>query len=158
MKRFAFRLDSILRLRVHEFEAAQRRFQVLDHQRRAQAARLGELNQHLATGQRLLTEDVARGCDARQIGLRARGLAVGRFQVAQAEVQLEALHSPWEAARQQMLAARVKKRSLEQLRDRQAAEHQAEAARAEQAALDEMSVLRAARASADGHKEASWVG
>jgi flagellar export protein FliJ len=149
MKRFVFRLDGILRLRQHEFERERRRWLLLENERRKRGAKVEDLSARLAVGQRLLSDEVSRGSDARQISLRARGLAVGRFQVAQAEARLSEIEAPCEAARKRMLEARQKVRSLERLCERQEEEHQTESLRQEQAALDEMAVLRAARNTED---------
>lgn len=149
MKRFVFRLDGILRLREHEFEQHRRRWLVIENERRVRRRRLEDLADRLAKGHAMLAVEVARGSEARRLGLRARGLAVGRFQVAQAESNLSEIEKPCEAARQKMLAARVRVRSLEQLRDRQAEQHRLESIRREQNELDEMAGLRAVRATGE---------
>lgn len=146
MSRFVFRLASILKLREFEFESAKKNWLVIENERRTRQTHLDQMNAQLAIGQKMLSEDVARGTEARRLILHARGLAVGRFQQAQAEVRLAELDGPIVLARQKMMDARVRVRSLEKMRDRQREEHRLEAGRQEQIQLDEMSTLRAARA------------
>lgn len=145
MKRFVFRLASILRLREFEFEQARARWAQLERERSARRAQVEESTERVARAQRRMADDVAAGSLGRELSLRARGLAVGRFLQAQAESRLEEMDEPCETARTQMIEAQVPVRSLERLRDKQAEAHRAAFLREEQALLDEQASLRAAR-------------
>ena len=141
MRRFEFRLDSVLRIREHEFEKARQKWLELERERRQRADRVAQLVERLALGRALLDADVKRGVDAGLLAIRAQGIAAGRSELEAARAQLEEIRVPCQRARELMFSSRVRVRSLERLRESEAERHRAESLRMEQAEIDELSLI-----------------
>ncbi len=144
MKRFQFRLESVLRIRRFEFDRARTQLARLEEERaRREAVVRGEADR-LARGRSLLEAEVQQGADGETIALRHDAVTAGRYRVAQAERAVEEMLEPIAAARRRLHHARARVRSLERLEEEAAARHHREGLAAEQAELEELALSRIA--------------
>jgi flagellar export protein FliJ len=160
VKRFVFRLDAVLRIRLFELERARLRLMQLEAERVRRELRVDAVRARLERGEARLREEMAAGIDGRRLGLHAMGLAVGRFECVRAETVLEQLRPELEEARQALREARVRVRSLERLREKRVQAHRERMQRLEQAELDESAIGRASRAASgalDVDAKGEWI-
>ena len=142
MKRFEFRLESVLRLRRFELDRARALLASLERERarRAEAARVEQ--SRLAVGQTLLDEETAAGHDGERIALRADAVTAGRCRLGHAERRIEELEAPLAEARRRVAHAHARVRSLERLEEEAEARHRREGLAAEQAEIEELAIGR----------------
>lgn len=145
MKRFRFRLESVLRIREFEHEKARRAWLLLEAERQRRQARVVELEGQLARGHALLDEDVRAGADGERIALRADAIAVGIHELDRATRQLAESAAAAAEAEAEMKSAGVRLRSLEKLRETKAEQHRVESLAAEQAELEDLAMTRSSR-------------
>lgn len=145
MKRFVFRLQSVLRLREFELERERTRLVQLEQERARRLAVLSDAEERLARGREILSRESREGADGFRLAMRADGVAAGRFGVARARHAFEEIEPPVAEARERVRVARTRVRSLEKLRDRQADAHRLESLAAEQAEIEEIALGRIAR-------------
>ena len=155
MRRFDFRLASLERLRQHEFEIAQRAWQLLERERLERLATIERLRDELESGRERLADRLLLGSEADRLSLSADAVAVGRLRVDQAVRALREWTPTLQRAVEAMREARKRLRSLERLRERQQARHRAEADRRAQAELDELA-QRGRMPLQDARGRASW--
>ena len=145
MKRFVFRLESVLRLRQFELDKARVILAGAESERRARSERLDSASVRAARGRALLDEETRQGADGERLGLRAMGEMLGRSEVARARQVLEEFEPVVEMARDQLRSAHTRVRSLERLREKQEEAHRQRGLALEQAQLEEITMLRLAR-------------
>lgn len=138
MNRFRFRLESLEKLRTHEFELAQRAWQLLESERQARVQAIERLGERLDRGRVLLAKQLDEGSDSSRLSLAADAIATGRLQVERAATELAQWMPTLEKARAAMTQARTRLKSLERLREKQSQRHRAQAARLEQEELDDL--------------------
>ncbi len=146
MKGFRFRLDPILRLRSYELE--RRRAELVRADGFAHAARLQQrrLEADAKLGAARLESSAQAGADGALLSVTADSVASLFIQAANAERTTAELTAKAGKAREAMMEARQRVRSLEKLREHKLDEHRAEALRREIRELDEMgSLVRAWR-------------
>ncbi|MEM9174124.1 MAG: hypothetical protein AAGC67_02735 [Myxococcota bacterium] len=142
MKRFAFRLESVLRIRTFEFDRARGQLARLEEERaRRETLVRGEV-ERIAQGRILLAAETQQGADGEQLQLRNDALTAGRFRLAAAERAVAELIEPIGEARRRLHHARSRVRSLERLKEDAAATHQREGRAADQAELEELALSR----------------
>ena len=146
MKRFVFRLESVLRLREFELDKARTVLAGVEAERRARSARVDAATARAARGRALLDTDMQQGADGERLGLRAMGEMLGRSELARARRELAEFEPVVELARAEMRAAHTRVRSLERLREKQEETHRQRGLALEQAQLEEITLLRLARA------------
>ena len=144
MKRFVFRLDSVLRIRVFELERARVQLAALEAEcgRRESLVR-GEV-ERLAKGSTLLEAETQTGADGERLAMRADGLASGRYRLARAERSVADMADPITEARSRVHYTLARVRSLERLKEDAEAKHRKEGLAAEQAELEELAMGRVA--------------
>lgn len=145
MKRFVFRLASVLRVREFELDRTRMRLAQLERERTRRAAVLEKTAHCLEKGRQLLQAETEAGADGERLALRAGGVTVGRMSLEQAHKALLDLEPPLTIAREQVREARTRVRSLERLRERQAEAHRLKSSSIEQAELEELALARIAR-------------
>ena len=144
MKRFAFRLESVLRVRSFEFDRARSQLARLEEERARREALVRQEVERVAQGRVLLEAESQQGADGEQLQLRSDAITAGRFRLAAAERAVGELLEPISEARRRLHHARARVRSLERLKEEAAATHQREGLAAEQAELEELAVSRIA--------------
>lgn len=149
MRRFEFRLESVLRIRRFELERERARMLRLEAEWRRRDSRARELAARVEQGEERLGRIMEGGMDGRRIGGHAAGLASGRFHRAQAEAARDHLVPQLESARERTREASVRVRSLEKLEARRAIAHLEEERRLEQRELDSLAITRAAAETID---------
>jgi flagellar FliJ protein len=146
MSRFHFRLNSLLKLRVHTREARQgelaaglRRLRLVEHTRGEVQDELGELETHMRTSKRGSTIDVDRLLDGHryQLALASR---VAELTKAIGEAQQEV-----ERCRLKLVEADRDVKVLEKLHEQQLDEHRRSLAHHETKQLDETALVQALR-------------
>jgi len=145
MKRFIFRLESVLRIREFELDQARIELTKLEQERTRRAERVAEASGQLDEGRRILADEMAEGADGERLAMRADGVTVGRIQFQRAQISLAELEPAIEEARERVRQARVRVRSLERLREHRAEAHRIKSLAAEQDELEELSIARIAR-------------
>lgn len=155
MKRFVFRLESVLRLRRHELDRARRRLAEVEAETTRRRTRVDEARTRLAAGQRLLEADAAAGVDGDRLGLRAQGVILGRLDLGRAERALADLMPVLEAARAAVREAHARVESLDRLRERRAEAHRRENEAIEQAMLEDLALQRRAHRRRQGEATAT---
>ena len=144
MKRFAFRLESVLRVRQFEFDRTRSQLARLEEERTRRVQVVRAEAERLAHGRVLLEAEVQQGADGERIALRHDAVTAGRFRLASAERAVEEMLEPIAEVRKRLHHARARVRSLERLKERAAEEHQREGLAAEQAELEELALSRIA--------------
>jgi flagellar export protein FliJ len=144
MKRFSFRLESILRLREYELEGARVELAAVESERLEREAEMRTESDRLSRGRDLLEAEIQNGADGERLALRADAVASGRFRLARVERARADLEAPLQAARARVHLARTRVRSLERLREDAELEHRKVGLAAEQAELEELAVERLA--------------
>ena len=145
MKKFVFRLQSVLRIREFELDRARIELSKLEQERARRAKLVSEAVEDLETGRRILADEAREGADGERLAMRADGVTVGRIQLQRAKFVLAELDPAIAEARERVREARVRVQSLERLRERRAETHRRESLAAEQAELEELSIARIAR-------------
>lgn len=145
MKRFVFRLESVLRIREFELDRARIELSKLEQERTRRAELVSQATEHLEMGRRILADEAREGADGERLAMRADGVTVGRLQLQNAEFVLAELDPALAQAHERVQRARVRVQSLERLRERRAETHRRESLAAEQAELEELSIARIAR-------------
>jgi len=144
MKRFVFRLESVLRIREFELERARVQLTALERERaRREGLVRGEI-ERLAKGNELLEAEAREGVDGERLAMRADGLSSGRYRLGRAERSVVDMADPIAEARRRVHHARARVRSLERLKEEAAANHRREGEAAEQAELEELAIGRIA--------------
>ena len=144
MKRFAFRLESVLRVRRFELERARVQLTALETERaRRESLVRGEV-ERLAKGRAVLDAETESGADGERLALRADALASGRYRLARAERSVADMLEPVTEARRRVHHAYARVRSLERLREDAQDKHRREGEAAEQSALEELAIGRIA--------------
>lgn len=146
-----FPLQPLLDLAAERLDAAQRRLQSLEAERRQSAARLEELHTYLAEYRERLTAELARGMAPPR--LRDFHAFLGRLEQAceQQREDLRAREAAWSAAREAWLEQRRRRQAFEALEQRHRENEARREARADQRAQDDYAqrqVLKRARADA----------
>ncbi len=145
MKKFVFRLQSVLRIREFELDRARAERSKLEIERNLRAARVSEAGDKLEIGRRILADEAREGASGERLAMRADGVTVGRIALQRAQYVLKELEPALREARERVQAARVRVESLERLRERRAESHRRESLAAEQAELEDLSIARIAR-------------
>lgn len=144
MKKFAFRLESVLKLRRFEFERKQRAFAT------ARARVEGMEREHEAAGVDAAEraagwiERARGGLDSQTVGLEQFGLERAFSGWREAGTRLEEAREVAEQARVELTGAATRVRTLETLRERALERHRAEALREEIRELDEIAARNTA--------------
>lgn len=144
MKRFRFRLESVLRVRSFEFDRARNQLARLEEERALREGAVRGEAERLAQGRSLLEAEVQQGADGESIALRHDAITAGRYRLARAERAVEEMLEPIAEARRRLHHARSRVRSLERLEEEAAAKHHREGLAAEQAELEELALSRIA--------------
>lgn len=145
MRRFRFRLESVERLRAHEFETARRAWLALEREREARVLTIERLRERLEHGRDMLSTQLVEGSDSSRLSLAADAVVSAGARLERSVSELAEWMPTLDRARQVMDAARTRLRSLERLREKQAARHRADAERHEQAELDDLAQRNASR-------------
>ena len=144
MKRFVFRLESVLRIRAFELERVRAQLAALESEsNRRKGLVRGEI-ERLEKGRALLEAETASGADGERLAMRADGLSAGRYRLARAERSVEDMVEPISEARRRVHHARARVRSLERLKEEAEQTHRREGEAAEQAELEELAMGRIA--------------
>lgn len=157
MKRFVFRLESVLRVRRFELDRTVGDLARLEAERRRREDLVrGEVTR-LAQGQAYLAAEAEQGADGERLQLRSDAVTSGRYRLARVERSVEDLSAPISEARRRVEHARARVRSLERLKENAAEAHHREGIAAEQAELEELAISRIAveRATAQRARAAS---
>ena len=144
MKRFQFRLESVLRVRQFEFDRTRAQLARLEEERARREGRVRDEVDRLARGRDLLEKAVREGADGEGVALRHDAVTAGRYRLAQVERAVEELREPIAEARRRLHHARSRVRSLERLKEDAAEQHHREGLAAEQAELEELALARIA--------------
>ena len=144
MKKFVFRLESVLRIREFELGRAAAALAELEQERSRRASLVSEAEKKLETGRRILADEAREGATGERLAMRADGVTVGRIELQRTRILLAELDPQLAEARERVRAARVRVESLERLRERRAKAHRRESLAAEQAELEELSIARIA--------------
>lgn len=138
MKRFSFRLDSVLKVRQFELDRATAALAEVEAERTARQAAVDQAEAQLEQGRQLLEADVAGGVDGEYLAMRADGVAAGRFKCLLAQRSLNELAETLRVARERVARARVGVRSIERLREKREISHRQESLKLEQAEIEEL--------------------
>ncbi|GEM_PF-1632003 len=144
MKRFAFRLESVLRIRSFEFDRARVQLARLEEERSRREAAVRTEVERLVEGRRLLEAETREGADGERLAMRHDAVTAGRYRVAIAERGVTELLEPISEARRRLHHARARVRSLERLKEEAEDAHHREGLAAEQAELEELALSRIA--------------
>lgn len=144
MKRFHFRLESVLRVRRFEFDRTRAQLARLEEERARRESTLRHEVDRLVQGRDLLEHAVREGTDGEGIALRHDAITAGRYRLAQAQSAVEELLEPIAEVRRRLHHARSRVRSLERLKEDAAEKHHHEGLAAEQAELEELALTRIA--------------
>jgi flagellar export protein FliJ len=142
MKRFAFRLEGVRRLRLQEEQAVQVELARIMRERSVVVAQIAESRQ----AEMDLYEYLRReGRSAAEMAHVARYGTWHRQQIFSLGVKLRQFDKGVELVRIRLTDARARREVLDRLHDHQLAAWRAETLREEQAELDEIATMRAAR-------------
>lgn len=145
MKRFVFRLASVLRLRRFELERLRTEHARLVAERRRREAVVVEEIARVEKGRALLAAETRAGAAADRLALRADAQSTGRLRVAHAQERVQELEEPLAEAMRRLQKAHARVRSLERLEEKAALEHRRVEEAAEQSALEELANTRLVR-------------
>lgn len=144
MKRFSFRLESVLRVRRFELDRARTELARLETERQRRQDVVRNEAACVVEGQTLLAAEADQGADGERIAMRADAVTAGRYRLARAERAVEDLAGSLTEARRRVHHARARVRSLERLEEEAAAAHERAERAAEQAELEELAMARIA--------------
>jgi len=145
MKRFKFRLQTVLDQRQTVEDRLLAELAELRREEQAEIHRLRALESVLASAERLLESALQENRNADEISRRDDYAKTMRDDVRLQELTLEAVQRRVEAKRVELIDAMRDRKVMEALRDRQQREYLMAQARAEQNSLDEIASLRFAR-------------
>lgn len=138
MKRFRFRLDPLLRLRNHELD--QCRMQLGRAQSEVERAldRTKKVRVNAQEGSALISRWAQQGVTAPELAAGQLGTFDLYREIKSCEAGEAVVREAVSQARERVVEARTRVRTVEILKERALAEHRAEASRVEQAELDEL--------------------
>ena len=148
-----FPLQALLDLAGERLEAAQRRLQALEAERRQSAARLEELEGYLAEYRERLKGQLAQGMDPPRLRDYRAFLARLALACDQQREDLRVRETAWSAAREAWLEARRRRRAFEALEQRYRANEARREARADQRAQDDYAQRLMLERAGDGDGE-----
>lgn len=143
MRRFHFSLESVLRLRAQQEQAAQVELARVMHQR---VSIVHELDKSRAAEADLYEYLRQPGRTAAEMSHVASFGTLHRQRIFNLGVRLGQFDASVELLRTRHMQARARREALEKLREKQHAAWRADGARAEQDELDEIATMRAGRA------------
>ncbi|MFK7898855.1 MAG: hypothetical protein AB8G23_23700 [Myxococcota bacterium] len=138
MKRFTFRLESVLKIRKFELDRTVAALAELEAERARRQIGVDKAEADLEQGRVLLSRDAKAGVDGEYLALRADGIAAGRFACLIAQRSLNELAEPLRVARERVAKARVELRSIERLREKREESYREESQALMQAELEEL--------------------
>jgi len=145
MKRFRFRLESVLRVRRIELDRARGEFAASAERSRMLGARADRERAEAERALAQIGEGAARGLAARDVALAAQAAEHGFQQRAATERALSEERKRGAELRRELIGAEARVRGLERLRERAFEDHRSEWLREQQRDLDEAArSLRAA--------------
>ena len=145
MKRFVFRLASVLRIREFELDRARLELSKLEQERHRREGVVASAAENLERGREILAAEIAKGVDAERLAMRADGVTVGRIEWQRAQIAVAELEPGILAARERVRKAHTQVKSLDRLRQNREESHRRESLAAEQAELEELAIARIAR-------------
>ncbi len=145
MARFIFKLETVLEQRTREERARQQAVALLEAQRLAIEARVGEVQTRIGVGRsELRTALAASSIGVPAVRLSAHASLHSMVLLQRAAIELAGLHQKIKAARTHLLTATTARKAVETLKARRFAEWQNEQKRLEERAADDMNVMRSA--------------
>ena len=145
MKRFKFRLQTLLDRRKSREEQLLAQLGELRREETAEVERLNALCSRLDTAWRDVEEALGRNAPVEELCRLDEFAKTTRDDINVQKLTLEAAQERVEAKRKELVSAMQERQVLEALRDKQEREYLMTIARAEQNELDEMSSVRYAR-------------
>lgn len=145
MKRFRFRLETVLKVRQLELDRARAQLAAAEREMAVRTTKWRETRDRARRGEALLREETQQGADGERLALRALGEMMGRADLRRAERAILAFQPALTNARAIVQAAHTRLRSLERLKDKQQEAHRVAGLALEQAQLEEISMQRVAR-------------
>lgn len=152
MRRFQFRLASVVRLRSFELERARAQLARVEAERGRRVSVAREETERVARGKTLLDAETRQGATGDRLAMRADGVAAGRLRLAEAERAVAQLDPVVAEARRRVARAHARLKSLERLEAEQARRHRQAAEAVEQAEIEELAIGRLARMRAEGQR------
>jgi flagellar export protein FliJ len=140
-----FRLDQVLRLEQQQEEIKQRELSTLAHQRRVAHEALQTLLKQAQELRDSLSGRLAGPVDAAELAATGAYLDAIAESIRSHEDVMRRLEEQVLGSRDELVEILKRRRMLEELRDRHAAEQAADAARREQRAADDLTSTRASR-------------
>lgn len=154
MKRFAFRLESVRRLRLQQEQAVQVEMARIMRERAAVAAQITQSRQAEQDLYEYLRQPGRTAAEMAQV---AQFGSWHRHQIYNLGVKLRQFDKGVELVRKRLTDARARREALDRLFAKEHAAWRASVQREEQAELDEVATMRAARATALSRPLASAV-
>jgi flagellar protein FliJ len=145
MKRFHFRLQTLLEQRKAKEDRRMTEFGELKQEEAKEVKKLQELNQKLEDAAKSLESVLKKGKHTEEIALWDGFAKVIRDDIRVQFLTIEAVRKNVEAKRQELVIAMQDRKVLEALRDKQEREYIAAAEKAEQNEMDDMTAIRYAR-------------
>lgn len=145
MKRFVFRLQTLLdhRVRIEEMRMAE--LAALRMNERKLEAELGALREACKTAWEALAQLTAQGARAHTLAQASAHCQALADDIKLAELSLEALRRDIAGKLEEVIRVSKERKVIEQLRDRHRLEHEAEQFRLAQKELDDMTAVRHGR-------------
>lgn len=142
MKRFVFRLESVLGFRRHELQRSRRTLgRALERIRSIEASREGALRAASESAADWIAR-ARRGIASERMGLAQIGIEQAFSRWRHEGLRLEAARDEAQRARGEVVAAHTRVRALEKLRERALERHRLESLREEARELDEVAGRR----------------
>jgi flagellar export protein FliJ len=138
VKRFRFRLDSVLRFRAHELDRRRLELKAAQVEARKSAEHLARARAAASSCAQALRARAAAGLTAAELVSARRGTAALYTEVLRAERGLRESAARAAAARARLIEARTRVQALERLRQRARDAYLGEFRRLEQVELDEV--------------------
>ncbi len=152
MKRFVFKLQSLLNYKKHLEQMARQEMAKAVAEVNACEQQIQDLKDNRESSAQRLDSLVEKGVDAKEFKLYHGFLtAVDRMIVDEKNRKFE-LEKTLNKKRSILKKRTIDKKAMERLRDRRAEEYTGEMLRAEQKELDEIAALKTAREIANGHR------
>jgi flagellar export protein FliJ len=142
MKRFRFRLDTVLKVRRHELTLKRTDLSRAQAEVRRLAEWLVELGKRAQQGSIQLYERARAGMSAGEFAAGYRGATAIHQTIGDARTEEAAARVEVDRRREGVLDAHARVRTLEKLRERAQLEYSQHASRIEQAELDEIAARR----------------
>ena len=138
MARFVFKLQALLDLRRREEEGCQRALGALNQTRASIEGLLRRHQQQISRNKLEMRDRLVGTIDTAELRMQAHA-AIGVMREAQsAAIELAGLVRKQELAREELVAARARRRAVEMIRERRLAEWKLEQERREVADLDDL--------------------